>query len=165
MLITVDNQLLKITDMPFCKENGLFLFNLVLFLALRLVWISSLDFRRVEFLNVIETIRIGVDSLSWKRGARVKEDRCGAEKKETMAHSPSTSVKAIAAVAAAATLGVGLAGCGNNNSAVDANGKPVVTVLVVKNSNQAKMSKMGWARQLAKDTGVDIKWHEVSDQA
>jgi ABC-type glycerol-3-phosphate transport system substrate-binding protein len=82
-----------------------------------------------------------------------------------MAHSPSTSVKAIAAVAAAATLGIGLAGCGNNNSAVDANGKPVVTVLVVKNSNQAKMSKMGWTRQLAKDTGVDIKWHEVSDQA
>jgi hypothetical protein len=64
VFIAGDNQLLKAANIPFCEENGLFLFYFVLFLAVRLAWISPLDFRRVQFLNVIETIRIGVDSLS-----------------------------------------------------------------------------------------------------
>lgn len=40
-----------------------------------------------------------------------------------------------------------------------------MTIPVAKNGNQAKMSKMPWAKQLAKDAKVKIKWQEVSDDA
>lgn len=74
------------------------------------------------------------------------------------------AIKTVAALAALATLG-SLAACGNSQSSVASDGKPIVKILVLKKSDQAKMSKMAWAQQLAKDAGVHIQWHEVSDQA
>lgn len=71
-------------------------------------------------------------------------------------------VKGVAALASLALVG-GMAACGGSDAATDENGKPIVTILVVKNANQAKMSEMTWAKELAKDAGVSITWKEVSD--
>jgi putative aldouronate transport system substrate-binding protein len=71
-------------------------------------------------------------------------------------------VKGVAALASLALVG-GMAACGGGEAATDKDGKPIVTILVVKNANQAKMSEMTWAKELAKDAGVSITWKEVSD--
>lgn len=75
----------------------------------------------------------------------------------------SVVAKLIATAAATVMIGSGLSACGGNDEAVDADGKPIVTILVAKNSNQAPMSKMTWAKELAEDAGVSIEWKEVSD--
>lgn len=71
--------------------------------------------------------------------------------------------KAIASLAVMAMLG-SIAACGGG-STTDANGKPIVKILVVKNSNQTPMANMAWTKQLQADCNCSIQWHEVSDNA
>ncbi|MBW3091876.1 extracellular solute-binding protein [Bifidobacterium sp. 82T10] len=73
----------------------------------------------------------------------------------------SATIRIVAAASAVAMLG-GLAACGGNQAATK-DGKPVVTILVVKNTNQVAMSEMTWAKDLEKDCGCAITWKEVSD--
>lgn len=73
-----------------------------------------------------------------------------------------TATKVGASLCALAMLG-SLAACGNAKATTDANGKPIVTILVVKNSNQTKMSDMKWAKDLEADCDCSIQWKEVSD--
>lgn len=72
------------------------------------------------------------------------------------------AMKVGAALCAIATLG-SLAACGGGKATTDANGKPIVSILVVKNSNQTKMSDMKWAKDLEADCDCSIQWKEVSD--
>lgn len=73
-----------------------------------------------------------------------------------------TATKVGASLCALAMLG-SLAACGNAKATTDANGKPIVTILVVKNSNQTKMSDMKWAKNLEADCDCSIQWKGVSD--
>ena len=50
-------------------------------------------------------------------------------------------------------------------SSTDDKGRPIVKILVVKNSNETKMADMTWAKELAADCDCSIQWHEVSDDA
>lgn len=56
-------------------------------------------------------------------------------------------------------------GLRGGGSSTDDQGRPIVKILVVKNSNQTKIADMTWAKELAKDCGCAIQWHEVSDDA
>ena len=58
--------------------------------------------------------------------------------------------------------GGGLSACGSETTTTK-DGKPIVTILVAKNSNQAKMSDMTWAKELEADCDCSIEWKEVSD--
>lgn len=75
----------------------------------------------------------------------------------------SVAVKAIAALASVAMLG-SLAACGDKKAATTEDGKPVVSILVVKNTNQAKIADTQWAKDLEKEAGVKLEWKEVNDQ-
>ena len=55
------------------------------------------------------------------------------------------AAKAIAATAAVAML-TGLTACGGGEATTDADGKPIVKILVVKNSNQTKIADMTWTK-------------------
>ncbi|MBT1161890.1 extracellular solute-binding protein [Bifidobacterium sp. SO1] len=75
----------------------------------------------------------------------------------------SVVTKALAAIAAVATLG-SLAACGSSDKAATTeDGKPIVTILIVKNTNTDKVTNMQWAKDLEKEAGVKIEWKEVSD--
>ncbi|KFI44718.1 carbohydrate ABC transporter substrate-binding protein, CUT1 family (TC 3.A.1.1.-) [Bifidobacterium bohemicum] len=74
----------------------------------------------------------------------------------------NATLKFVAALASVAIL-TGVSACGGGKSAITKDGKPIVTILVVKNSNQAPMADMKWAKDLEKDAGVSIDWKEVSD--
>ncbi|KFJ07460.1 ABC transporter, solute-binding protein [Bifidobacterium tsurumiense] len=74
------------------------------------------------------------------------------------------AAKAIAATAAVAML-TGLTACGGGEATTDADGKPIVKILVVKNSNQTKIADMTWTKELENDCDCSIQWHEVSDDA
>lgn len=76
--------------------------------------------------------------------------------------SRKTAVKVGAAISALAMLG-SLAACGSSKATTDSNGKPIVTILVVKNSNQTKMADMSWTKDLEADCDCSIQWKEVSD--
>lgn len=76
----------------------------------------------------------------------------------------SVAVKAIAALASVAMLS-SLAACGDKKATTGEDGKPLVKVLVVKNTNQDKMENMQWAKDLEKEAGVDIEWQEVTDDS
>lgn len=69
----------------------------------------------------------------------------------------------VGALALASALA--LAGCGSGSSGATENGKPVLTVQVVKDSRAEKMSKMGWTKDLENACGCTIKWQEVYDSS
>lgn len=62
-----------------------------------------------------------------------------------------------------ALLASGLSACDGNNAMTN-DGKPIVKVLVVKNTNQIKMADMTWAKELEEDCDCSIEWQEVSDE-
>ncbi|MBW3092894.1 extracellular solute-binding protein [Bifidobacterium sp. 82T10] len=74
----------------------------------------------------------------------------------------STTTRIIAATSAVVMMG-GLAACGNGDSSTTSDGKPVVTILVVKPTNQVAMSEMTWAKELEADCDCSIEWKEVAD--
>ncbi|WP_236023559.1 MULTISPECIES: extracellular solute-binding protein [Bifidobacterium] len=80
-----------------------------------------------------------------------------------MRKSYSTAKKTIAAISAAACL-TGLAACGED-SKTDANGKPIVTVQIIKRSPMIAISKMKYAKDLEKACDCTIQWREASENA
>lgn len=73
------------------------------------------------------------------------------------------AVKALAAAVCISSLAM-VGGCGNNTAATE-NGKPVVTVTVVKDSRTKKISTLPWARSLAQKCKCSINWQEVADSS
>lgn len=73
------------------------------------------------------------------------------------------TLRVFATLGVAALVTAGAAGCSGSDSATDENGNPIVTIMVVKNSNQTPMSEMTWAQELEEDCGCTIEWQEVSD--
>lgn len=71
----------------------------------------------------------------------------------------------IAASAALCAVSVCLAGCGNGNSAVGKNGKPIVTVMAVKDARTKKLSTLPWAKELEAKCNCNIKWQEDTDDS
>ncbi len=65
--------------------------------------------------------------------------------------------------AAICAIGMALAGCGSSSAMQ--NGKPVVTVMVVKDARTQKISTLPWAKQLAAKCKCVIKWQEATDDA
>ncbi len=75
------------------------------------------------------------------------------------------AVKVGAALCAAAMLS-SLSACGGEKKATTtSDGKPIVSVLVVKNTNQDKIANMQWAKDLEADCDCKIEWQEVNDDA
>lgn len=73
------------------------------------------------------------------------------------------TLRVFATLGVAALVTAGAAGCSGSDSATDENGNPIVTIMVVKNSNQTPMSEMTWAQELEEDCDCTIEWQEVSD--
>lgn len=69
------------------------------------------------------------------------------------------------AVAGCAAMLVSVAACGKSEPTVTADGKPILSIMVVKNTNQDKIENMQWAKDLEQEAGVKINWQEVSDDA
>jgi ABC-type glycerol-3-phosphate transport system substrate-binding protein len=65
----------------------------------------------------------------------------------------------------ACALSLALAGCGGSSSGETGNGKPVVTVQVVKDARAEKMDKMAWTKSLESSCGCSIKWQEVASSS
>ncbi|MBW3093511.1 extracellular solute-binding protein [Bifidobacterium sp. 82T10] len=72
--------------------------------------------------------------------------------------------KVITATSAACAVGLLLAGCGAANTDT-AGGKPHITIMVNTGSTQISPGKQGWAKELAKEAGVDITWQNTGDSA
>jgi len=76
--------------------------------------------------------------------------------------------RAAAGIAATSILALTLAGCtgsNENEGATDADGRPIVKVLVVQNTNQVPMTEMAWTKQVQDDCGCTIQWESVDDTA
>ncbi|KFI52663.1 extracellular solute-binding protein [Bifidobacterium biavatii] len=72
----------------------------------------------------------------------------------------------LAAVAGVSALAMVLAGCGNTSKGeTDANGKPVVKVMVITNSATRKMNTMTWWKKLEAACDCSIKWQQVDGTA
>lgn len=69
----------------------------------------------------------------------------------------------IAAAVCASVLA--LAGCGGSQSGSTENGKPVVTVTVVKDARTKKMSQLTWTKALAAKCDCVIKWQDVASSS
>ena len=70
-----------------------------------------------------------------------------------------------AAVCAVALLG-SLAACGGDKEpTTTADGKPIVSVMVVKRPATDKITNMQWAKDLEVDCDCKIEWQEVSEDA
>lgn len=74
-----------------------------------------------------------------------------------------SAVWKVSAVACASVLL--LAGCGGSDSATTEDGKPIVTVQVVKDARAEKMSKMEWTKDLEKSCGCSINWQDVASSS
>lgn len=70
----------------------------------------------------------------------------------------------LAAMAAAAAMIVPLAACGGE-STVDANGKPIVTIMVRRNVTDNPMAQTSFSKDLEAACDCTINWQEVSDNA
>src|SRR5690625_2801612 len=78
------------------------------------------------------------------------------EREEMMRRIPTGRVSAAAIAAGALLLGPTLAACSGGDGgegATDAEGRPVVNVLVVQNTNQVSMTEMGWTEDLEEACG------------
>ena len=76
-----------------------------------------------------------------------------------------TALKAGAITCAVALLG-SLAACGGSKEpTTTADGKPIVSVLVVKRPATDKIANMQWAKDLEADCDCKIEWQEVSEDA
>lgn len=65
------------------------------------------------------------------------------------------------ALAGTVALGLILAGCGNQNPTVGEDGKPIVSVQVVKDSRTLKISSFKWSKELEKMCDCHINWLET----
>lgn len=72
--------------------------------------------------------------------------------------------KTLAAAGCVAML-ASIAACGKSEPTTTADGKPILSIMVVKNTNQDKIENMQWAKDLEEEAGVKINWQEVSDDA
>ena len=72
----------------------------------------------------------------------------------------STS-KALKATALSCALVMPLSACGGGSNTT-ADGKPVLTVQVVKDARAIKMSEMGWTKDLEQACGCSIQWQDVA---
>ncbi len=75
----------------------------------------------------------------------------------------NVTAKVFATLGVAALVTSGTVACSSSDDAYDEDGNPIVTILVVKNSNQTSMSDMTWVSELEEDCGCTIEWEEVSD--
>ena len=75
-----------------------------------------------------------------------------------------TALKAGAITCAVALLG-SLAACGDKEPTTTADGKPIVSVLIVKRPSTDKIANMQWAKDLEADCDCKIEWQEVSEDA
>ncbi|KAB8287197.1 ABC transporter substrate-binding protein [Bifidobacterium ramosum] len=100
---------------------------------------------------------------SFPQGTNLPNAEVGSIGKEKEMARRSVVTKALAAIAAIATLG-SLAACGGSDKAATTeDGKPIVSILIVKNTNTDKVTNMQWAKDLEKEAGVKIEWKEVTD--
>lgn len=72
-----------------------------------------------------------------------------------------TSRRGFLALGAITTAAVGLTGCGNDKKDTTADGTPIVTIQVVKDSRTAAMADLPWTKALAEAAGVSITWLET----
>ncbi|QPL06624.1 extracellular solute-binding protein [Actinomyces respiraculi] len=72
-----------------------------------------------------------------------------------------TSRRGFLALGTVATATVGLAACGGGGSTTTADGKPIVTVQVVKDSRTAAMADLAWTTSLQEAAGCSIQWLET----
>ena len=75
-----------------------------------------------------------------------------------------TVLKAGAVACAVALLG-SLSACGDKEPTTTADGKPIVSVLIVKRPSTDKIANMQWAKDLEADCDCKIEWQEVSEDA
>ena len=76
-----------------------------------------------------------------------------------------TVLKAGAVACAVALLG-SLSACGGDKEpTTTADGKPIVSVLIVKRPSTDKIANMQWAKDLEADCDCKIEWQEVSEDA
>ncbi|MDN6586111.1 MAG: extracellular solute-binding protein [Bifidobacterium crudilactis] len=68
------------------------------------------------------------------------------------------------AMACVAVLALSACG-GGNDSATTKDGKPIVTVQIVKDARAEKMAKMGWTKDLEKACDCSIQWQEVASSS
>ncbi|KFI47873.1 extracellular solute-binding protein [Bifidobacterium biavatii] len=73
----------------------------------------------------------------------------------------------VAAAGAASMLLTTLSACGQSTASnkTTSDGKPIVTILVVQNTNQISIKEMQWAKDIAKEAGVQIEWKPTLDTA
>ncbi|MBW3092074.1 extracellular solute-binding protein [Bifidobacterium sp. 82T10] len=74
----------------------------------------------------------------------------------------------MAAVAIASAMTMLLAGCGGGNASgqTDANGKPIINVAVIHDTNvQPKMADMGWVKDVEAGCDCTIKWSDIATSA
>lgn len=64
--------------------------------------------------------------------------------------------------ALACAMLVALAGCGGSGQAATKDGKPVITVQVVKDARARKMAEMEWTKDLEEACGCSIEWQDVA---
>ncbi|MDN6622994.1 MAG: ABC transporter, partial [Bifidobacterium crudilactis] len=72
----------------------------------------------------------------------------------------------LAAAALASTMV--LAGCGGSGSdeaTVDANGKPIVKILITRYSTDVAMKSMKWTKDIESACDCTIKWDDVADSS
>jgi putative aldouronate transport system substrate-binding protein len=73
----------------------------------------------------------------------------------------------VAAVAASCAMTMLLAGCGGNAEAeTDENGKPIINISVVHDTNiQKPVAKQDWTKQVEVDCDCTIRWSDISTNA
>ena len=76
----------------------------------------------------------------------------------------NVAMKVGAAVCGVALLG-SLSACGNKKSTTTADGKPIISVLIVKRPSTDKIANMQWAKDLEADCDCKIEWQEVTREA
>lgn len=64
--------------------------------------------------------------------------------------------------ALASAMVVALSGCGGSGQAATKDGKPVITVQVVKDARARKMAEMEWTKDLEEACGCSIEWQDVA---
>ncbi|MFT9232682.1 MAG: extracellular solute-binding protein [Bifidobacterium sp.] len=74
----------------------------------------------------------------------------------------------LAFVSAAAAMTMALSGCGNSSNStatVDANGKPIVKILITRYSTDVAMKTMGWTKDIEAACDCTINWDDVADSS
>jgi putative aldouronate transport system substrate-binding protein len=87
------------------------------------------------------------------------------EETEMVSVRKGAAAKTIAVLSSLAMLATVTACGGDSKAATTSDGKPIVTILVQRNTSQIPVADQTWAKELEKEADVKIEWKEVLDTA